>query len=200
MGDRKPQRAAEVLSAALQTPAELADAALIARVLAGDDRLAYGLLVRRHQSAVRTLLRRLTGGQAALADDLAQETFLQAYRKLAQFRADAKFSTWLQRIATNAFLQHLRARHVELSLDDVPASAGALSDDTAPQADLQLDMARAFAVLSPAERAAIVQCYHLDMSHEEAASVLGCPLGTLKSHLARGKQKLKARLQAWEAT
>ncbi|MFT4045219.1 MAG: sigma-70 family RNA polymerase sigma factor [Solimonas sp.] len=179
---------------------ELADVALIARVLAGDDRLAYGLLVRRHQSAVRILLRRLTAGDAALADDLAQEAFLQAYRKLAQFRADAKFSTWLQRIATNAFLQHLRTRHDELSLDDVPADAEAVSDDAAPQADLQLDMARAFAVLSPAERAAIVQCYHLDMSHEEAAVALGCPLGTLKSHVTRAKQKLKARLQAWEAT
>ncbi|WP_028081347.1 RNA polymerase sigma factor [Solimonas soli] len=180
--------------------AEPADAALIARVVAGDDRLAYGLLVRRHQSAVRNLLRRLTAGDAALADDLAQETFLQVYRKLAQFRADAAFPTWLHRIATNVFLQHLRARHVELSLDDMPepATAGSVAADEAPRAELQLDMARAFAVLSPAERAALVQCYHLDMSHEEAAAALGCPLGTLKSHLARGKQKLKARLQAWE--
>ena len=182
--------------------AELADAALIARVLASDDRLAYGLLVRRHQSAVRVLLRRLVGGDAALADDLAQETFLQVYRKLAQFRGEARFSTWLQRIATNAWLQHLRARRVELSLDDIDESqaAEAAAGDEAPQAELELDMARAFAVLSPAERAALVQCYHLDMSHEEAAAALGCPLGTLKSHLARAKQKLKTRLQAWEAT
>nr|WP_240954289.1 sigma-70 family RNA polymerase sigma factor [Solimonas marina] len=161
--------------------------------------MAFAALVRRHQSAVRSLLRRLTGGQHALADDLAQETFLQAYRKLAQFRADARFSTWLHRIATNAWLQHLRARRIELSLDDVPAvDEGLAADDEAPRADLQLDMNRAFAVLSPAERAAIVQCYHLDMSHEEAAAALGCPVGTLKSHISRGKQKLKARLRAWE--
>lgn len=139
--------------------AELADAALVARVLASDDRLAYGLLVRRHQSAIRVLLRRLTGGDAALADVLAQETFLQAYRKPGQFRADARFSTWLQRIATNAFLQGLRGRRPELSLDEagVPEAVDATSDDGAPRAELQLGMARAFAVLSPAERAALVQ-------------------------------------------
>lgn len=177
---------------------DVADAALISRVLAGDDRQAFAALVRRHQSAVRNLLRRLTAGQHALADDLAQETFLQAYRKLAQFRAEAKFSTWLHRIATNAYLQHLRARRIELPLDDMPAVASGLADDEAPDADLQLDMTRAFAVLSPAERAALVQCYHLDMSHEEAAAALKCPVGTLKSYIARGKQKLKACLQAWE--
>lgn len=177
--------------------AERADAALIARVLAGDPP-AYGLLVRRHQSAVRTLLRRLTAGQAALADDLAQETFLQAYRKLAQFRAEAKFSTWLFRIATNTWLQHLRARRIELPLEELPAVEAPA--DEAPDPDLQLDMTRAFAVLSPAERAALLQCYALDLSHEEAAAALGCPVGTLKSHIARAKQKLKARLGAWEQT
>jgi RNA polymerase sigma-70 factor (ECF subfamily) len=178
--------------------ADPADAALIARVLGGDDRQAFATLVRRHQSTVRNLLRRLTAGQHALADDLAQETFLQAYRKLGQFRADAQFATWLHRIATNAWLQHLRARRIELSLDELPPAAADAVDDGATNADLQLDMARAFASLSPAERAALVQCYHLDMSHEEAAAALRCPLGTLKSHIARGKQKLKARLQAWE--
>lgn len=180
--------------------AEPADAVLIARVRVGDDRHAFAALMRRHQSAVRNLLRRLTAGQHALADDLAQETFLQAYRKLGQFRADAQFSTWLHRIATNAWLQHLRARRIELSLDEVPALAAGTIDDRMPDADLQLDMARAFAVLSPAERAALVQCYHLGMSHEEAAAALQCPVGTLKSHIARGKQKLKACLQAWELT
>ncbi|NGY03593.1 RNA polymerase sigma factor [Solimonas terrae] len=182
----------------MSSSADPADAVLIARVLAGDDRQAFAALVRRHQSPVRNLLRRLTAGQHALADDLAQETFLQAWRKLGQFRADAQFSTWLHRIATNAYLQYLRARRIELSLDEIPAIAADAVDDEVPDADLQLDMARAFAVLSPAERAALLQCYHLDMSHEEAAAALRCPIGTLKSHIARGKQKLKACLQAWE--
>ncbi|MGH8446011.1 MAG: RNA polymerase sigma factor, partial [Solimonas sp.] len=79
------------------------------------------------------------------------------------------------------------------------ADVAGMTGDGAPQAELQVDMARAFAVLSPAERAALVQCYYLDLSHEEAAAALGCPVGTLKSHVLRAKQKLKARLQAWES-
>jgi len=96
-------------------PPPISDAQLIARVVVRDDRHAFGELVRRHQSAVRSPLRRLTNGNAALADDLAQETFLLAYRNLKSFRQDAKFSTWLYRIAYNAFLGDAR-KTKELSL------------------------------------------------------------------------------------
>lgn len=178
------------------------DSALVARVLAGDDRHAFAVLVRRHQGAVRALLRRLCKGDDAFADDLAQETFLQAHRKLDQFRGDARFSTWIYRIAYNSFLMAIRSRHVEESLDDHENDV----DDEGPQdlhpeettADLQMDLQRAFAILSPAERAVIAQCYYLDRSHEEAAYALDCPLGTVKSHISRAKQKLKAHLQVWE--
>src|SRR5207344_3640014 len=84
------------------------DAQLIARCLVGDDRHAFAELVKRHQSAVRACLRKLTTGDAALADDLAQETFVLAYRNLRSFRQDAKFSTWLYRIAYNVFLADAR--------------------------------------------------------------------------------------------
>src|SRR2546430_801777 len=83
------------------------DAELIVRVLSEDDRHAFGELVRRHQSQVRGLLRQLSS-DAALADDLAQETFLRAHRSLHQFRGGARFSSWLYRIAYNAFLAHVR--------------------------------------------------------------------------------------------
>ena len=92
----------------------LTDAELIARVVVRDDRHAFSELVRRHQSAVRTTLRRLTAGNHALADDLAQETFLLAFRNLRSFRQEAKFSTWLYRIATNAYLADARKRKEEL--------------------------------------------------------------------------------------
>src|SRR5499425_3483049 len=86
----------------------VSDAQLIARVLVQDDRHAFSELVRRHQSTVRACLRKFTTGNAALADDLAQETFLLAYRNLKSFRQEAKFSTWLYRIAYNAFLADAR--------------------------------------------------------------------------------------------
>src|SRR5689334_9775379 len=95
------------------------DAELIARVVVQDDRHAFSELVRRYQSAVRATLRRLTVGDHGLADDLAQETFLLAYRNLRAFRQEARFSTWLYRIATNAFLAHKRKRSEE------PAGEGA---------------------------------------------------------------------------
>jgi RNA polymerase sigma factor (sigma-70 family) len=181
--------------------AAISDAQLIARVLVQDDRHAFGELVRRHQSAVRASLRRLTGGNYALADDLAQETFLLAYRNLRSFRQEAKFSTWLYRIAYNAFLADAR-KMKELPLpDDADAEDIAPVDiDATPVARgaaLKLDLERAMAVLSEPERAAIVQCYHNDLSHEEAAYVLGCPVGTVKTHILRAKQKLKARLAGW---
>ena len=185
----------------------LADAELIARVVVRDDRHAFSELVRRHQSAVRTTLRRLTGGNHALADDLAQETFMLAYRNLGSFRQEAKFSTWLYRIATNAYLAEARKRKEELLGDRDSGLAddegGDAPDDDAggpdPEraASLSMDMQRAMAALSDAERAAIVQCYHNDLSHEEAAQVLDCPVGTVKTHILRAKQKMKARLAAW---
>ncbi len=188
---------------------QLTDAQLIARVVVHDDRNAFSELVRRHQSAVRTTLRRLTAGNHALADDLAQETFMLAYRNLKSFRQEAKFSTWLYRIATNAFLADARKRKEELlgdrdqdlaaDEDDVGDRPGeGASSDQARDASLRIDMDRALAVLSEAERAAIVQCYHNDLSHEEAAVVLNCPVGTVKTHILRAKAKLKTNLAAWE--
>lgn len=184
------------------SPPPVSDAQLIARVVVSDDRHAFSELVRRHQSSVRATLRKLSGGNTALADDLAQETFLLAYRNLKSFRQDAKFSTWLYRIAYNAFLGDAR-RIKELSMpDDMDADAlspAAMEEKEQParQAALRIDLERAMSVLSDAEKAAIVQCYHNDLSHEEAAEVLGCPVGTVKTHVLRAKQKLKSRLGAW---
>src|SRR5580698_7859178 len=95
----------------------MSDAALLTRARIGDDRHAFGELVRRNQSAVRAALRKLTRGNQALADDLAQETFLLAYRSLRNFRGDAKFGTWLYRIAYNVFVSDTRRRR-EQQLDE----------------------------------------------------------------------------------
>jgi len=82
--------------------------------------------------------------------------------------------------------------------DAAEASGGDTAHgDHARGAALKLDLERAMAVLSEGERAAIVQCYHNDLTHEEAAYVLDCPVGTVKTHVLRGKQKLKLALAAW---
>ena len=189
---------------------EVSDAQLIARALVGDDRHAFAELVRRHQSSVRACLRKLTAGNHALADDLSQETFVLAWRNLKSFRQEARFSTWLYRIATNCWLADARKRKEELLGDRDESLGEAEADDTmgggsahrdhAGSSALKLDLERAMSVLTEGERAAIVQCYHNDLTHEEAAYVLDCPVGTVKTHVLRGKQKLKLALAAWAPT
>jgi RNA polymerase sigma factor (sigma-70 family) len=171
------------------------DADLIDRVVRHDERDAFSELVRRHQSQVRAFLRRLTCGDAALADDLAQDAFIRAYLGLKSFRGEARFSTWLMRIACNLFLMQTRKSRRRESTD-LPDSGGRQSP--AHPSVLPVDLERAMRHLSEAERAALTLCYAHDMSHPEAASVLGCPVGTLKTHVLRGKEKLKKRLAAWK--
>lgn len=181
----------------------VSDLDLIARVLADDDRHAFATLVRTHQSAVRGFLRRLTGGDHARADDLAQETFLEAYRNLGKFRGGSAFGTWLHGIAYNRFRNSRRREKptVEWSGESAPADLAAGTETHVPAAsgasDLRHDLALALTRLSPAEQSAIHLCYTEGLSHEEAASVLTCPLGTLKTHVLRGKEKLRTYLRAW---
>lgn len=171
------------------------DQTLVARALLSDDRRAFEQLLRRHQGMVRAQLRRLTLGDAARADDLAQETFLLAWRKLHQFRGEARFSTWLYRIAYSCFLQAQRRRPPVADEID-----GAAVDEASPQSqtiDLRLDVERAMRMLSNDEQIVLTHCVQLGLSHDEAAYVLGLPLGTVKSHAARGKAKLRALLADW---
>ena len=171
------------------------DAVLILAVIERDDRAAFAELVRRHQSAVRTVLRRLTKGDAGLADDLAQETFVLAWRNMRKFRFEARFSTWLYRIAFNAWQSEARRKHeVLLDLDGEAPPAGSDHFAEMPDVASKVDLERAMASLSDGERAAIAACYYADLSHEEAALALGIPVGTVKTHVLRAKVKLKARL------
>lgn len=170
------------------------DQALVTRIRLDGDRRAFEQLVCRHQGMVRAQLRRLLHGDAAAADDVAQETFVTAWRKLDQFRGEARFSTWLYRIAYTCFLQARRA----------PAQQGSIGDEViediqapARTIDLQLDVKQAMQRLSAGEQAVLLHCVQLGLSHEEAAYVLAMPLGTVKTHAARGKAKLKTWLVDW---
>lgn len=171
------------------------DQALVARALFGDDRRAFDQLLRRHQGMVRAQLRRLLHGDAAAADDLAQEAFLLAWRKLGQFRGEARFSTWLYRIAYACFLQARRRQ--SLPSDDGGGETAEQLPAPAPAVDLQMDVERAVRRLSAAEQTVLLHCVQLGLSHDETAYVLAMPLGTVKTHATRGKAKLKAMLAAW---
>ena len=157
---------------------------------AAKDVAAFNALARQHQSKVRGLLLRLTRGNHALADDLAQETFLEAWRGLGNFRGDSAFSTWLYRIAYSRFLMSARKRKPDDQLDDWQGETSSGESATLARIDLE----RAFAKLSPPESAALTLCFALGLSNTEAADAMDMPLGTLKSHVLRGREKLKALL------
>jgi len=164
------------------------DARLIARVLHDDDRAAFGELVRRHQPLVRGFLRRMLRGAAELADDLAQETFIKAHRGLRGFRGGAQFSSWLCAIAANELRAEWRRRERRAEFRD--EEHGVAVPDAADPAAAR-DLGDALAALPETQRAALVLCFEHGLTHEEAAAALGCPLGTLKSHISRGKARLR---------
>ncbi|GGX21083.1 RNA polymerase sigma factor [Undibacterium macrobrachii] len=181
------------------------DQALVVRARLNKDHRAFEMLVRRHQGMVRALLRRLTKGDHAAADDLAQETFLIAWRKLDQFRGDARFSTWLYRIAYTHFLKYadqFQRTHDELAAveeqSDYDENLASSAPTTSQYIDLKIDFERALQSLNPNEQLVLLHCVQLDLSHEEVAQILGMSLGTVKSNATRGKAKLQTWLDAWK--
>ena len=170
------------------------DADLIARVLLREDHNAFSELVRRYQSPVRGFLMKMTNGDAHSADDLAQEAFVKVWKKLGSFRSEGKFSTWLFGIAHNEWRMSIRGRK-EVAIEEVADQPPeAEQPDGAAVSHLRLDLAEAMKTLTPAERAVIVLCCQNGLSHEEASQALECPLGTVKTNVLRGKEKLRRLL------
>jgi RNA polymerase sigma factor (sigma-70 family) len=173
----------------------LTDADLVARVLLDDDHHAFAELVRNHQSSVRGLLRNLTRADFALADDLAQETFLRVYKNLRSFRGEARFSTWLYRIAYNCFREEARKRKELVGIDEERLQSE--QDPQTVDPALRHDLMHALSLLPLHERSAVLLCCQNGLSHDEAARVLDIPLGTVKTNVLRGREKLKRTLAAW---
>lgn len=157
--------------------------------MSGDD-VAFSELVRRRQKPVRDMLRRLCGDHA-LADDLAQKTFVLVWRGISKLRDPGAFGGWLKRVAVNAWLAE--ARRVPVPIDD-DEDAILAAPDPAPSPERSaagIDLERALARLRPAERLCVVLAHGEGMTHAEIAEATGLPLGTVKSHVLRGSEKLK---------
>lgn len=142
------------------------------------------------------MLRKLTGGNEAWADDLAQQTFIRAYRSMKNYRGEGQLSTWLYRIAYNLFKSEFTRARAHESTDQPEVEEIAASD--ALKVGFQADLEVALGKLGEDERAAVVLCLVNGCTHEEAADILKMPLGTVKTHVLRGKEKLKQTLIAWQ--
>ena len=168
-----------------------AEAVVVLLAAAGDD-AAFTELVRRRQSVVRSLLRRLCG-QPALADDLSQQTFLQAWQRLKSLREPAAFGGWLRQIAVNTWISHVRAQSPAVAA--TAALSEELIDRTVVDPAGALDMDRLLARLKPQERVCVVLAHVEGLSHSEIATATGWPLGTVKSHVLRGTAQLRQWLE-----
>jgi len=164
---------------------------VVALAMNGDG-AAFGELVRRRQSAIRNLLRRLTR-DAALADDLAQQAFVLAWKSIRNLKSPAAFGAWLRKLCVNCWLQHARGVKHEVALGDTVLHDAA----SKPTIAERLDLDAALAVLPPDVRLCIVLAYSEGMSHAEISDSAVLPLGTVKSHIARGAARLRELLHAY---
>ena len=162
----------------------------LAALAAAGGRREFGELVRRHGSAVRVPAATHGGARRREADDVAQDAFLQAFERCAEFRGEGTFAAWVKRIAARLYLKR-KAKDARYVAEIEPGD-----EDVAPARDQPglVDLDEALKSLSETERLCVSLCHGAGLSHPEIATAMNLPLGTVKSHVKRGLDKLRARL------
>ncbi|MGD9163059.1 MAG: sigma-70 family RNA polymerase sigma factor [Desulfobacteraceae bacterium] len=161
---------------------------LSALAISGDN-TAFEELVRRRQGAIRGLMRQLTG-DTTIADDLSQEAFFQAWKKIRSLKKPGAFGGWIRQIAINIFLQYIRRdnRNKITYTESLPDTTVDRKD---PSVSVDIE---ALKWLEPNERLCVVLSYKERLSHREIHNITGLPIGTIKSHINRGALKLRKHL------
>jgi RNA polymerase sigma-70 factor (ECF subfamily) len=174
-------------------PDDARDRSLLAAHLAGDGD-AFGTLVAHHRDRLWAVALRTLGDREEAADAL-QDALLSAYRGAATFRGEARVTTWLHRVVVNACLDRARRRAVRPTVP-LPASGQepAAPGDALADRETALDVAAALGALPPEQRAALVLVDLQGLPVDEAARVLGVPVGTVKSRCSRGRARLAVSL------
>jgi RNA polymerase sigma-70 factor (ECF subfamily) len=164
---------------------------LVVRAVSAQDTAAFGELVRRHQSQVRNFLRKLTGDMAT-ADDLSQDCFMHAWDKLQTFSGRGSFIGWLLKIAYTTFLQSKRkSKRYGQILEQVGHKMETEGQSFSVQSEEVTDLDKLLAVLDDEERAIMIMSYAVGLSHREISDATSMPVGTVKSVIFRGKQKIR---------
>jgi RNA polymerase sigma-70 factor, ECF subfamily len=171
------------------------EARLVVQALAGSQS-AFEQIVHRYQRPVISLIARITGDRA-LAEDLAQETFIKAFRSLAAFDVTRRLSPWLFRIAHNTAIDGMRRSRPPLAPTDAAHGAPAPPEpDPVERRELGQALTAALAALRPDQRTAIVLRYESGLSFDEIGTVLGVPEVTARSHVHRARKALAGLLIA----
>jgi RNA polymerase sigma-70 factor (ECF subfamily) len=158
------------------------------------NRGAFSELVRLHRIGVINVVYRMCG-DAQLAEDMAQEAFLRAWKNLHSYKPKSPFKNWLYRIATNAALDEIRREHETVALENVQLHSRELSPETAfAQKEVDQRVQQAVLELPPASRAVLVLREYEGFSYKEIAESLGIPLGTVMSRLNYARSTLRQRL------
>ena len=154
-------------------------------------------LVSAEQESLRRFLLSLCG-DAALADDIAQDALVNAYVASASFRGAARFSTWLFRIAYNCFIDRMRGRRLQTAPLESPAAQAVPGPEATDGRFRHEDLHRAIGMLPNKERAALLLFYMEDKPVKEVADILEIPAGSVRAYLARGRQHVKDYLERWK--
>ncbi|MEO8460940.1 MAG: sigma-70 family RNA polymerase sigma factor [Dokdonella sp.] len=165
----------------------------LVRSAASGDVQAFESLYRRHVGRVHGAVWRFAGMNESRAEELTQEAFVRAWQKLASFRFESKFSTWLHRLAVNVVLMDLRSRHPEDSADSDELEAAAVPSRPFCAGE-RADLERAVASLPPRARAVLVLHDIEGWKHHEIAAELDMAVGSSKAQLHRARGLLKRRL------
>ncbi|MGH7909030.1 MAG: RNA polymerase sigma factor [Thermodesulfobacteriota bacterium] len=180
------------------------DIELMLRAKTGDDS-AFTELMRRHYKGVVNYVYRFINDRAN-SEDLAQEVFLRVYRSVKRYNPQAKFSTWLYKIATNLCITEVKSRNKEqnVSLDEMQENTGDLGDsksedpsDLTFRREIGTAIFEALRSLPERERVAIILCKYEDLPYEEVAEVIGCTIGAVKTYVHRGRMKLIEKLKTY---
>ncbi|WP_071145583.1 RNA polymerase sigma factor [Bacteroides ihuae] len=172
---------------------QLNDISLVAQVVVFKNTRAFDELVKKYQSPIRRFFLNLTCGDGELSDDLAQDTFVKAYTNIASFKNLSSFSTWLYRVAYNIFYDYIRSRKdtTDLETREIDAACSTEQENVGEK----MDIYQSLKMLKEIERICITLFYMEDVSIDKIAGIVGCPTGTVKSHLSRGKDKLATYLK-----
>lgn len=160
------------------------------------DRRAFATLAERHYDRVFRLAWRWSGTEQS-AQDIAQDVMVKLAVEISRFRREARFSTWLHAIAYTTAIDHLRARQriVTLAPSDMQALAEAPSGENPESNVLALELWQAVRSLPDQQRDAVLLVYGEDLSHQEAALIMGCTEKTVSWHVHEARKRLRAKLE-----